>query len=257
MSKGLYSSASGFSLVEMAIVLVILGVALGGLLGAVGQSTENSRRIEARNTLQEIEEALYGFAQVQGRLPCPADDDTAGIEDVSNPTSGLCNLVHGMLPSATLGLSGGVDGNGLLMDPWGNPYRYSVAGATPGGYRYTGNGSGSGGIPDIFDNAATAIVNNANYLRVCDVDDCSGTVMSDVVPAVVISMGSNWPLIATSSANEQENASGGTTTGGTYPITNSVDFVVTDYSELNFDDMLVWISPHILLSKLVTAGRLP
>ena len=252
----MYKSESGFSLVEMAIVLVILGVALGGLLGAVGQSVENSRRIEARNKLQEIEEALYGFAQVQGRLPCPADDDTAGVEDVANTASGLCNIIHGMLPNATLGLSGGVDGNGLLLDPWGNPYRYSVAGTTPGpcvNCRYTG----TTGISDIFDNAATAIVNNANYLRVCDVDDCSGTVMSDVVPAVVISMGNNWPLIATGSANEQENASGGTTTGGTYPVTNSVDFVAAGYSEVNFDDMLVWISPHILLSKLVTAGRLP
>jgi len=258
MSKGLYnSSESGFSLVEMAIVLVILGVALGGLLGAVGQSAENSRRIEAKNKLQEIEEALYGFAQVQGRLPCPADDDTLGIEDVANTVTGLCNIIHGMLPSATLGISGSVDGNGLLLDPWGNPYRYSVAGATPGGYRYTGNGSGSGGIPDIFDNAATAIVNNASYLRVCDISTCAGTIMSDVVPAVVISMGNNWPLIATGSANEQANASGSTTTNGTYPITNTVDFVVADYSEINFDDMLVWISPHILLSKLVTAGRLP
>jgi len=56
-------TAPGFSLIEMAIVLTILGALLSGLLVALGQSTENSRRIEARNELRDFSEALYGFAQ--------------------------------------------------------------------------------------------------------------------------------------------------------------------------------------------------
>lgn len=245
--------SSGFSLVEMAIVLMILGLILGGLLGAIGQSTESTRRLEAKNQLREIEEALYGFAQVQGRLPCPSDWDSSGAEDVTSPTTGTCGLYNGLLPNATLGLSGSVDENGFMMDPWGNPYRYSVALTTPNGSRYTG----TTGIQSIYTNAATQIVNNGgNMLSVCNNAACSDVIMIDVAPAVVLSMGNNYGSITTASADEVANA-GGVQLNSLYWVTTTREFVVTGYSEENFDDMLVWISPHLLLSKLITAGKLP
>lgn len=258
------SFLKGFSLVEMAIVLLILGVVLSGFLGALGANTETTRRLEAKNKLREIEEALYGFAQIHKRLPCPANDDNSGFESISgDEDDGNCTRQHGMLPNATLGLSGGVDENGFLLDPWGNPYRYSVADTTPGAgssTRYTGRT----GIQDIYDDAANAIVYDATdpHLRICDTTDCSGVIMSDVAPAVVLSMGNNWGSIeeGTASAEEEENAGDFTTKSypnGTYPVTGSNDFVVTDYSEDNFDDMLIWISPHLLLSKIIAAGQLP
>jgi len=249
---GIPYTTRGFTLVEMAIVLLILGVMLGGLMGAVGQSTENTRRLEAKNKLREIEEALYGFAQVQGRLPCPANWNTSGAEDSINTATGTCTLYHGLLPNATLGLSGGVDENGLLRDPWNNPYRYSVAVTTPNGSRYTG----TTGITSIFTNAVTQVVANANMLNVCDINTCAGATMIDVAPAIVISMGNNWAGIATASADELANASG-TVLNSTYSVTNTNTFVVAGYSEINFDDMLTWISPHLLFSKLITAGQLP
>lgn len=252
-------SIRGFTLVEMAIVLLLLGLVINGLLVAVGQSAENTRRLEAKNKLREIEEALYGFAQVQGRLPCPADDDTNGAEDLTGTTlNGDCGLTHGLLPNATLGLSGGVDSNGFLMDPWGNPYRYSVGITKPfNNYTFTGTSD----LQNIYDNADTELVNVSPMLQVCDNATCSGTIMSGVVPAVVVSMGKNWPEIsATSSAAEQANAGDGSTKtpgSGAYPVTTTRTFVVTDYSEDNFDDMLIWLSPHILFSKMITAGKLP
>lgn len=243
---------TGFSLVEVAIVLLVLGIALGGLLGAIGQNTENTRRIEAKNKLREIEEALYAFAQVQGRLPCPADSDTVGIEDVTSMTAGTCDKYHGLLPNATLGLSGTVDSNGFLQDPWGNPYRYSVVTNTPGNYKYTGTTS----IQNLYTNAATAIAANPpSTLCVSSGIACSGNVLTNVAPAVVLSMGNNWASVATGSVTEQENGSG--TTLGTYTVTNDGNFVVTGYSEENFDDMLVWLSPHLLFSKMIQAGWTP
>ncbi len=234
------------------MVLMIMGLMLGGLLTAIGQSAENTKRLEARNKLREIEEALYGFAQVQGRLPCPADSDTNGIEDVANITTGSCNLLYGLVPNATLGLSGSVNADGLLEDPWGNPYRYSVASTTQNGSRYTG----TSGLVSIYNNAATQVGSSLGFLNICDSDDCSGVTLSAITPAVVLSMGKNWTDIATASANEQENASG-TTLGGTYVVSNTSNFVLTGYSEENFDDLVVWISPHLLFSKLITAGKLP
>jgi type II secretory pathway pseudopilin PulG len=239
----------------MAIVLLILGVVLGGLMGAIGQSTENTRRLETKNTLREIEEALYAFAQVQGRLPCPADADTAGAEDVTSPTTGTCGLYHGLLPNATLGLSGSINSNGFLEDPWGNPYRYSVATTTPNGSRYTGRN----GITSIYNNALTQVVDTANMLDVCANTTClpdPGAVLADIVPAVVVSMGKNWGNVATGSAEEQVNGYSPSPLG-VYNITNTNTFVLTGYSEENFDDMLIWLSPHLLFGKLITAGKLP
>ena len=246
----------GFSLVEMAIVLLIIGVILGGLLGAIGQSTENTRRLEAKSKLREIEEALYGYAQVQGRLPCPGDDDTNGAEDLGSGTTanGDCGRYYGLLPNATLGLAGGVDDNGFLLDPWGNPYRYAV-GRSAAPYDFTGSTEISTMYP-----LAAAQLTGTNLLRVCDNSACSGAVMSDIVPAVVLSMGKNWAeLSGSSSASEQENSGDGstTTTGGDYDVTTTRTFVVADYSEENFDDMLTWLSPHLLFSKMIEAGKLP
>ena len=244
------------------MVLFIIGIMLGGLLTAVGQSAENTNRLEARNKLREIEEALYGFALVQGRLPCPASGTSAGAEvfDTSgNINNGICFSQYGLLPNATLGLSGSVN-NGVLEDPWGNPYRYSVSGIVPGGGisdRYTG----IDGIDNIYLNAPTMVSGGPNVLRVCTISTCSttppDTIMTNITPAVILTMGKNWADIATASANEQENASGTTLPGSAYVVSNTRDFVLTGYSEENFDDMVIWISPHLLFSKLITAGQLP
>src|SRR5688500_2018312 len=112
----------GFSLIEMAMVLMIIGTLMGGILVAVSQTTENSRRATARNQLREVETALYGFAQLNGRLPCPALHDSNGIEDPDG--GGGCTRSNGFVPSATLNLNGAVNADGLLLDPWGNPLRY-------------------------------------------------------------------------------------------------------------------------------------
>src|SRR5688572_3297209 len=127
MSRG---CERGFSLIEMAMVLVILGTLLGGVLVAVSQTTENGRRTTARNQLREIEAALYGFAQVNGRLPCPALHNSNGYE--SPLGGGNCANSHGFVPVTTLNLNGAINSDGLLLDPWQNPVRYSVAAtATP------------------------------------------------------------------------------------------------------------------------------
>lgn len=71
----------GFSLIEMAVVLLILGTLMSGVLVAVTQTTESNRRSNARTQLRTIEEALYGYAQAFGSLPCPASVTSAGAED--------------------------------------------------------------------------------------------------------------------------------------------------------------------------------
>lgn len=106
----------GFSLVEMAVVLVIIGLLLGGLLMPLSTQMENDRRKETTATLESIREALIGFAIVNGRLPC---------RDRNIPPDGRENCTGGgagnFLPFADLGVSG--------VDAWGNAWTYSATNA--------------------------------------------------------------------------------------------------------------------------------
>jgi len=251
----------GFSLVEMAVVLMILGILLNGLLVATGQSTANTRRIDARNQLRQFQEALYGFAQTFGRLPCPAIHTSDGKEEDPGGV-GDCFVSHGFLPNSTLNLSGRTNADGLLLDPWGNPYRYSFASVDENNTTDRAFTSTTG-LAQLFNDSGTDLVYSAGMLRICGEDvpataiaDCTdgnANVLSDLVPAVILTMGDNWATFT--SSEEVANASGGTL--GTYSVSNTNDFVNTEYSEENFDDMMIWLSPHILFSKMISAGKLP
>lgn len=87
---------SGFSLLELALVIVILGIT--GVLVARWYSTVKSEQavVAARSAVQRADDALLAFAAVQHRLPCPAHD-SGGIEDCSGTAPGT-------LPWRTLGL---------------------------------------------------------------------------------------------------------------------------------------------------------
>ena len=73
-------SDAGFTLAEMAIVLFIVVLLLGGLLVPLSAQIESHNIQATRDTLSEINEALLGFAAAQGRLPCPAQDGATGVE---------------------------------------------------------------------------------------------------------------------------------------------------------------------------------
>ena len=241
---------AGFSLIEMAVVLMILGFVLGGLLVSLGQTTENTRRTDATSQLKRIEEALYGFAQANGRLPCPANNTSAGAE--APVGGGNCTVSHGFVPAATLGLSGAVNTDGLLTDPWGNPFRYSVANASNGsGRSYTS----TAGLSTTFSTPPFPTAGNPGSLRICDDAPCDVPtgVIADSIPAVVLSMGANWG----SFTSPEQVANAGNTTLGGYRITNTNDFVSTGYNETDFDDIITWLSPNILFSRMISAGRLP
>ncbi|MBU3944041.1 MAG: type II secretion system GspH family protein [Proteobacteria bacterium] len=229
----------------MAIVLVIVGLMLGGLMMSLTQTRESTNRSEAVTQLAETEEALYGFAQANGRLPCPATPTSNGAE--APVGGGVCTLQHGFVPSVTLGLRGSVNDDGLLLDPWNNPLRYSVT---------TANGNAFTTSSQIKTVGMTALIPN---LRVCREAACTNQITT-TAPAIVLSMGKNWATFT--HADEVANAGEATTTligpsGLTYRIGNNNDFVSAGYSETNFDDLITWLSPNILYAKMFTANQLP
>src|SRR4051812_42865736 len=95
---------SGFTLVEMAIVLVIIGLAAGMFLEVSGGMRDGQNRILARTKLTTIDTALANFVAQNKRLPCPADGTVAsGTLNVGTEVmvAGACNPVtqdNGVVP---------------------------------------------------------------------------------------------------------------------------------------------------------------
>ena len=97
---------SGFTLIEIAVVLVIVGVLLGSFIGSFTQRIETTRRDNTKKQLEDIKTALLGFASAKGRLPCPTTTTGSGREVPSSgsTTAIPCSLQHGFIPCKTLGI---------------------------------------------------------------------------------------------------------------------------------------------------------
>lgn len=74
------SKQRGFTLIEIAIVLVIIGLLLGGVLQGQ-QLIENSRVKSATNDLNGIAAGAFSYQDRYGRLPGDDDGGTADITD--------------------------------------------------------------------------------------------------------------------------------------------------------------------------------
>jgi len=70
----------GFTLIEMAIVMIIVGLLAGGGAFVMGMLTERKARNESVDYLHQAREALISYAGTQGKLPS-ADTDRDGTGD--------------------------------------------------------------------------------------------------------------------------------------------------------------------------------
>ena len=73
-------SQCGFTLVEMAVVLLIVALLVGSGLSVVSAQVEQQKYKDTQRILDDAREALLGFAAANGRLPCPATAASNGIE---------------------------------------------------------------------------------------------------------------------------------------------------------------------------------
>lgn len=124
--------ARGFSLVEMAVVLLIIGLLLTGLLLPLGAQVEQRKITETIRRLEDARDALIAFAIVNGRLPCPATAAALSGDEAPAVITGICTTNYsGFLPAKALGFQP-TDSYGYALDAWGNRIRYAVSATTWG-----------------------------------------------------------------------------------------------------------------------------
>lgn len=243
--------SAGFSLVELAIVMVVIAFLVSGAILPLASTLERARIREARVTLDErIRAALLGYAASRPLgtvfLPCPdcpaacgGPVSNDGIEDRAG--GGACAVDAGNLPWVTLGLG--------EADPWGSRYGYGV---TPGfadpvsGFTLT--------TPDLTAAGVGASVRDG------DGNVLIGSAGTEGAVAVVWSAGRNrygavsaqgvaQPAPPPANADEIENAD-----GDALFVSRPVD---PQGGVQQFDDILVWLSGPEVRAFMVQAGRLP
>lgn len=260
-----HTQNTGFTLIELAMIMVIIGLMLGAMTTPLTQQIKASKTKSTQAQLEQIHEALLAFAAINGRLPCPTLPGQNGLElEPSGPAGSMqdCrgpsgSVQHGFIPAVTLQLNGRVNDQGLFLDGWNQPIRYSVANSDGGGSsRWDFMVSG-----EILQVAAADLLAN-NPIIVCDTsssssNSCSGSsnqIMSRI-PALFYSTGPNHQQ--TPSSDEAENI-GGNLSG--ISVANDNVFVSKGYSEQTgkaFDDLIMWVSPHSIYLKMVDAGFTP
>ena len=106
------SNTSGFSLIELAIVLMIISLLFVFVMPTSSVILNNRKRELTTQKLKNIETAIANFVAVNKRLPCPADGTIppgsvgAGVEGLRN-LGGDCtsSQVSGVAPWVTIGLT--------------------------------------------------------------------------------------------------------------------------------------------------------
>ena len=248
-------SSQGFTLIELAVVLFILGLLLSSFLAPLAARVEQQERKNTQIQLDEIKEILFGYTLQNNFLPCADCANNAGgcagltandgIEDtvVAAGDELTCATEVGNLPWVTLGVKG--------TDEWNNIFTYRVDDRfadrdDPADATGTGESDGTGCETASATLGVSLSLCSDGEITVMDAA-AAGNNVATFIPAIVISHGKNFSDNVPS-ADETENINGDTT---------FVDKVYSSTTGTEFDDMLIWNSPHVLRTMSVKSGTLP
>lgn len=247
----------GVTLVEMAIVLLILGVLTRAAIAPLSASRKHRNHRLAEVSLQTIKDGLWAHVVATGVLPCPVPLDQQGIAPTIRTTtsqrepqssgqrsSSICQIAYGGVPARALGLAGAMDINGALLDPWNRPYRFSVSSASHAG-------RGASPLPDWTTPGEASSVGIGELradLVLCTRASATGCPSSDTrasqLAFVVLSTGEDTTTLGDQSDNQDDDNV----------------FVLQELSitaDHPFDDQLVWGTAAETLYWMLRAGWLP
>ncbi len=243
---------NGFTLIEMAVVLLIISLVLGGVMMGLTAQIDAKRVSDTQKGLADIKDALIGYAIANKHLPCPdktggggAGTANDGQEDFVVGT-GVCVNPEGNIPWVTLGIAD--------VDGWSHRLHYRV--------------------DPVYSNRAPAalfrISSPAAVMSVCQTAPggvCT-TPLAVGVPAVILSFGPNGKGAMTTSGALVPAAAG---PAATPPATNSDEYQNSNLDNIfvsrsrsaaggalgEFDDLVDWLPTAVLVSRMTAAGVPP
>ena len=273
----------GFTLPELALSMIIISLLLGGLLGPISRQIDQSRANSTQKQLEDIKESLLGYAVIHRRLPCP-DLTGDGLEDrLTAPASlaGACGVTAigtaqtlGTLPWATLNL--------VEADAWNSRFGYRVADE----FSVTSDlPLPTGILSGLSFAAATAgniVINQRNAAKTTTFLAGGAFANPPGAVAVIWSFGKNGyggtqagglarPVAPVANVDEIANAktdpnpalAAGATTALSFIVRTPIDAAspcsdtVGAAQMCEFDDQFLWLSANTVISRMVTAGRMP
>jgi prepilin-type N-terminal cleavage/methylation domain-containing protein len=260
----------GFSLIELAIGLVILGLAAVGMVASLSKQADQKRLVDSRAAMFQARDAVFAFLASNGRLPCPATTTSAGQESIASNAGGIiaCSVEAGFLPAVTLGLPE-VDVGGWFNNAWNDGS--NAGGTLPRVFRYavtslsgtvanalTSPGLGAPSSATRRSDVQTAI-NNGQGLFVCTsasgigagVNRCGATtnLLGSTAAAIIWTLGANGNDPTSYSADETQNS-----TVAVARVLISRGYAPAGASAGMFDDLVTWIPYSLVADRLLTAG---
>jgi len=174
----------GFTLIEMAIVLVVIGLILSGGIVAVTPIIENTKITETNGKLDRVEQALVLYVIRYGCLPCPAlaTDNALTVATAGQSRAGgavyvppascnaaVCDNAQGVVPWFNLGIS-----ENDASDAFGTRFSYAItsAAAAPGNLQATdgmervGSTTYPVGALQVQNNGNTPLTTTAAYVLI-------------------------------------------------------------------------------------------
>lgn len=236
----------GFSLVEMAIVLVIVGFLLAAVLLPLQAQRNIAAQLATEAILEDAKKALIGFAQTHGHLPCPATNNgSASFPDDTGTAhanaSGGCVAQAGFLPAKTLGLQT-VDAQGYALDAWHNRIRYAITNANNGAFSKP-NG--------MYEVGITALKPDLKVCATVSAAACTNSIhLIDNAAAVIFSLGATANQVSGGPDENQNLIAPSNSTFISHPITTSAS------ANGEFDHMVTWLSPYVLYNAMIVAGQI-
>lgn len=124
-----HEPASGFTLIEVAVVVAVIGALMTLGLSFLNAQMLSSAKILTTRKQDLVKEALIAYLGLYKQLPCPdvpnntnGTADSSGVTGRSDVTAGnACVKPFGVLPYATLGLS-----REAASDGWSDFFSYRV-----------------------------------------------------------------------------------------------------------------------------------
>ncbi|WEJ62259.1 type II secretion system protein [Thiomicrorhabdus lithotrophica] len=116
---------NGFSVVELAIVLGIIGIVFVGAISGLGEHRSTAKQLESQKNQANIKDQLIKFAVINKYLPCP-DTDGDGAENrvlatVAGASVNVCSADNGTVPYVDIGMK-----RADAQDAYGNFIRYAI-----------------------------------------------------------------------------------------------------------------------------------